>query len=232
MTMNKTSLTKKPPQRIYRWPTLRSKKWTTSFLNLAKKDENIRAVVAVGSAVRSAVSSVDLDFVVFCISPAQLTVKPPLEVDLRTYAADQVDSLLQSGNDLVGWSVKFGHVLFQRQGFWDRILESWRDGIPLPSADIASRRAEDAFRRFNSVLELGDADAAYEQAISYVTHLSRAALIKRHVYPASRPELPEQLRSAGCTQLAIWLERLLDRTVVNLEQIPHSNSISLSNGSP
>jgi hypothetical protein len=228
MTMDNNSVAINATKQIHRWPSLRAKKWTISFLKLAKKDDNIKAVVAIGSSVRPVVSSVDLDIVVFCVYPSKLTTKPPIEVDLRVYAADQVDSFMQSGSDLIGWSIKFGHVLFQRQDFWNNILKSWHDKVPLPSADTAIQRAEDTFRRLHAVLELGDNEAAYEQAISYITHLSRAALIKKHVYPASRPELPGQLRRVGCTALAVWLENLLKRTVVNFDQIPSKNSISLT----
>ena len=208
-------------QQIQRWPTPQSKSWTLNFLDSAKQDENIVAVVAVGSTVQPAVSSLDLDLVVICLDPARLKDKPPIEIDLRAYAAEQVDELVGGGNDLLGWAVKFGRLLFQRDRFWDNLLESWHDREPLPSADVASRRADDAFRRLSNVFELGDYDAAWEQALSYLTHLCRAELIKRQVYPASRPELPRQLRAAGCPRLAIWLERFLDSTAANSEEIAH-----------
>jgi hypothetical protein len=219
--MNKLSLKNQSLKLIHRWPTIRSRKWTANFLKLAQHDDNIMAIVAVGSAIRPAVRTTDLDVVVICNTPAKLTAKPPVEVDLRAYAAEQVDTLLQGGNDMLGWAVKFGRVLFQRQSFWDGVLEAWLDRIPLPSVEVALRRAEDAFHRLSNVFELGDVEAAYEQAVSYVTHLSRAELIKRQVYPASRPELPGQLRSAGCPQLAAWLDRLLDQATTDLQEIPH-----------
>jgi hypothetical protein len=177
------------------------------------------AVVAVGSAVRSSVRSSDLDLVVICREPARIKTKPPIEIDIRTYAASRVDTLIRGGNDLLGWAVKFGRVLFQRERFWDAVLESWLDRLPFPSVDVALQRAGDSFRRLSNVLKLGDVDAAYEQALSYVTHLARAELLRRRVYPASRPELPKQLRTAGCVRIAEWLERLIDRTDEHSEQI-------------
>jgi hypothetical protein len=208
-------------RQIQRWPTPQSKSWTLNFLDSAEQDENIVAVVAVGSTVRPAVASLDLDLVVICRDPAKLKAKPPIEIDLRVYAAEQVDALIGGGNDLLGWAVKFGLLLFQRARFWDNLLESWHDRVPLPSADVASRRADDTFRRLSNIFELGDYDAAWEQALSYITHLCRAELIKRQVYPASRPELPRQLRAAGCPRLALWLERFLDSTAANSEEIAH-----------
>ncbi len=206
-------------KQIHRWPTSRSKAWTETFLSSVKKDENIMAVVAVGSAVRPSVQSFDLDLVVICRESIKIKTKPPVEIDLRAYLASQVDELIRSGNDLLGWTVKFGRVLFQRERFWDTIRETWLERLPLPSADVASQRADESYRRLSNVFELGDTDAAYEQALSYVTHLARAKLLKRRVYPASRPEIPRQLRAVGCVRIAEWLERLIDRTTVDSEHI-------------
>jgi hypothetical protein len=206
-------------EQIHRWPTPQSKTWTGTFLSLAKKDKNIVAVVAVGSAVRPSVQSIDLDLVVICREASKMNAKPPIEIDLRAYTASRVDELIRSGNDLLGWTVKFGHVLFQRDHFWDAVLKTWLKRLPLPSADVASQRADDSYRRLNNVFELGDTEAAYEQALSYVTHLARAKLLEKRVYPASRPEIPRQLRTVGCVRIAEWLERLIGRTNVRSEEI-------------
>ena len=223
-----------PWEQIHRWPTSRSKSWTATFLDLAHKDENIMAVVAVGSAVRSSVRSADLDLVVICREPARMKTKPPIEIDMRTYAASRVDTLIRGGNDLLGWAVKFGRVLFQREHFWDTVLESWLGRLPIPSVDVALQRAGDSFRRLTNVLKLGDLDAAYEQALSYVTHLARAELLRRRIYPASRPELPKQLRGAGCIRIAEWLDRLIDHKVDHSEQITELvdtyNQVTTCNG--
>lgn len=204
---------------IYRWPTSRSKTWTATFLSSAKRDENIMAVIAVGSAVRPSVQSFDLDLVVICRESTRIKDKPPVEIDMRAYLANQIDELIQGGNDLLGWTVKFGRVLFQRERFWDTVIETWLNRLPLPSADIACQRADESYRRLSNVFELGDTDAAYEQALSYVTHIARAKLLKRRVYPASRPEIPRQLRAVGCVRIAQWLESLIDRTTVDSEHI-------------
>lgn len=205
---------------IRRWPTPRSKAWTLQFLNEATTNDNIIAVVAVGSAVRPAVPSVDLDLVVICREPSNLHVKPPLEIDLRAYRADQVQQKVARGNDLLVWAVKFGRVLFQRDGYWNAVSESWCDKLPLPPPAVAAQRANEALHRLTNVLELGDFDAAEEQALSYATHLARAELLKHNVYPASRPELPVQLRQIGSHEAADCLEQLIDPTVDHSKQIP------------
>lgn len=214
-----TRSTSRTCEQIHRWPTPRSKEWTVSLLDSALQDKNVMAVIAVGSAVRPDVSSVDLDFVVICRDPTRIGTKPPIEVDLRVYASTQVDELIRRGNDLLGWAVKFGCLLFQREGFWDAVLATWLDRLPLPSADIAAQRADNAFRRLSAVFDLGDPDASHEQALSYLTHLARVELLRSRVYPASSPELPGQLRAIGCLTLAEWLDRLLDCRDADTEQI-------------
>lgn len=213
------SLTDSASGRVFRWPTLRSRDWTDAFLKSAQNDPNILAMVAVGSAVRPEVSSADVDFVVFCRDPLALRETPPLEVDLRAYSAGDVNDKLQGGHDMLSWAVRFGRVLFQRDGFWDEVIDLWRNRLPLPSAELARDRAATAYRRLTDVFQAGDEDAAHEQALSYVTHLARAELLDRGVYPASRPELAEQLRRIGQYRLAEWLERLLPDAPTELAHI-------------
>jgi len=194
---------------ILRWPTRRSRVWVRRFLNLAAADLNIVTVVAVGSSVRPNVASSDLDLVVICNDPSLLKQMTPLEVDLRGYPAHDVDAQVGGGHDMLGWAIRFGRVLYQRDRYWDGLVAAWRDNLPLPSAAIARQRATAAGRRLAQVFALSDADAAHEQAVSCLTHLARAALLERGIYPASRPELAEQLRTAGDRQLADSLDRLL-----------------------
>ncbi len=148
-----------------------------------------------------------------------MKVKPPIELDLRIYAEASIDKLLEDGNDYLSWALKFGRVLFQREHYWDSLSDSWAIRTPFPSAQIAKQRAESAYSRFRKVFELGDRDAAFEQALSYVTHKARAALIEKGIYPTSRPELPQQLRSANCLDLAKVLDLLLERNNLGLEQL-------------
>lgn len=204
---------------IKRWPTPVAKSWVDNFLRRSQSDDNVRAVVAVGSSVRSDVPSADLDLVVLASDPKLFSARPPLEIDLRTYALGQVDELIRSGNDLLGWSVTFGKVLLQKAGCWDAIVSQWQGRVPLPSLEIASKRAAEALMRLRKMLEIGDRDAAREQAISYVTHLARSRLVREGTYPASRPELPIQLRAIGCEKLASILDGLLTGKIEDLHSV-------------
>ena len=204
---------------VHRWPTPRARDWTNAFLDSAVSNPNIVAVVAVGSAVRPCVRSGDIDLVVICKGPTDIDQARPLEVDLRVYYIADIDARLESGHDLLGWAVKFGRVLFQREGFWDKVVESWRHRLPLPSPQLARVRAAAAYRHLTILYQLGDADAVREQALSYLTHSARAELLEAGVYPASRPELPEQLRGIGDFPLAGRLDRILQEDSAELSQV-------------
>ena len=193
-----------------RWPTEASMQWTESFLDSARDDLSITAVIAIGSAVRPNAAAADLDLLVICRAPLNLKGSRPMEVDLRVYRVDDVDRLIAEGHDVLGWAIKFGKVVFQRSGFWDMTLSRWKNDLPLPSPETPRVRARETRRRFLNVLEIGDVDAALEQAISYFTHLAWADLLERGIFPASRRELPSQLRDIDSQILADSLESLLD----------------------
>jgi len=166
-------------------------------------------VVAIGSAVRPNVPSVDLDLITICEQPDLFDQTRPIEVDLRLYAADEIDHQIGAGHDLLGWTVKFGKVLYERDEFWTKICSSWNGRLPFPSSKLARERAVSAYRRLVNVLDIGDICAAHEQALTYLTHIARAALLDNKVYPASRPELSQQLRIISEHGIADCLEYLL-----------------------
>jgi len=212
---------------VLRWPTRRSKEWTDAFLSSVRTDPNILAVVAIGSAVRPHFPSADVDLIAICGDTHVVKEATPMEVDLRLYCAVDVDSHLKGGHDILGWAVKSGRVLFQRDRFWDRVVESWRHRLRLPSSKLARERAASAYRRLINLVELGDADAAHEQALSYLTHLARAELLDRGVHPNSRPELAEQLRGIGNFRVAEWLDRLLQDQPTELSEIHRLLSVAV-----
>jgi len=194
---------------VLRWPTARSKEWVCRFLLSASNDANITSVIAIGSAVRPSVSSADLDLAVVCNHAELLKLSPPLEIDLRVYRAEKIQAQIEKGHDVLGWAVKFGRALYQRDRYWDTVVNLWCDRLPLPSAGVSRERAAAAYRRLATVFDFGDADAVHEQTASYLTHLARAELLQRGIYLASRPELASQLRATGILQLADWLDRIL-----------------------
>jgi hypothetical protein len=99
---------------ILRWPTERAQRWTCEFLHSAIDNDTFLAVIAIGSAVRPNVVSADLDLVVISAEPTPPYISHPMEIDLRVYSAASIDDQIASGHDLLGWAIKFGKSLFQR----------------------------------------------------------------------------------------------------------------------
>ena len=215
---SRTLLGSTPPQ-VLRWPTERAQRWTCDFLSTAAASDGLLAVIAIGSAVRPNVASADLDLIVISADATPLHISHPMEIDLRVYSASTIDVQIANGNDLLGWAIKFGRVLFQRDSCWSRVIEAWKDRLPLPSASLARERAANAHERLTKVWESGDKDAIHEQAVSYLTHLARAELLERGVYPASRPELASQLRASNGIHTAEKLERILQNDRIEIARI-------------
>ena len=135
--------------------------------------------------------------------------KAPIEFDVRKADIDSMETNIRSRQDLAIWSVRFGQPLLDKGGIWNGIVRRWNDQLPLPDPAVALDRAAVARRRMDKMRSVGDEEAYRELATSYRTHLARAALAKAGVQPASRPELPSQLREIGETVLASDLERAL-----------------------
>jgi len=194
-----------------RWPSGEARAWTRRLL--ADASGSILAVVAYGSAVREVESSADLDLLFVFEGDAPELDPPPSDVDLRGYARDDVEALLAGGHDVLGWALRFGVVLRQRDGWWDGLASRWRDRLPLPSESAADERAGRALRISRELEAAGDADAAEEQRLVALTQRARARLIRAGVFPGSRPELPRQLRAIGDAELARDLSEAIGRRV-------------------
>jgi hypothetical protein len=196
-----------------RWPGTEAKEWTRAFLADASSRADILAIVAYGSAVREVESSADVDLLFVFDGDAPELDPPPGDVDLRGYASDDVEALLAAGHDVLGWAMRFGVVLWQRDGWWDDLVARWIDRLPLPSEGAADERARKALRISHELETAGDADAAEEQRLVALTQRARAELIRAGVFPASRPELPRQLRDIGDAALARDLSDAIARRV-------------------
>jgi hypothetical protein len=135
-----------------------------------------------------------------------------MEIDLRIFPLATVDSKIAAGHDLLGWAIKFGKVLFQRDHYWETIINAWQQSLPLTSGALSRKRAVAARERLAKVLLSADAAVMHEQAVSYLTHLARTELLEHGVYPASRPDLPSQLRAINRNEIAEQLERFLQES--------------------
>ncbi len=176
----------------------------------AEADPNISSVVAIGSSVREGVASADLDLVVLQERAANAFETPPTDVDLRTFKVCDVVTLVQEGNDLLGWTIKLGQPLLDKNNTWSNLVQILSSAVPLPSAEIALERAKKTDELLGMLLAVRDTNASREQLLTLLTHLARARLVKHGVFPISRPELAKQLREVNENKLAILLEKALE----------------------
>ena len=195
---------------IDKWPSTHAKEWVQSSLQSWRRNSDIRAVVILGSIIRHQANySTDVDLLVIYEKDKPDYVLPPLDVDIRSYRQEDIESLVLEGHELLCWTIRFGKVLHERDEYWTTLCDNWKDRLPFPSARIADERAERTKQILEDLKAIGDEDAAQEQYITMLTQIARACLIRSDIYPASRPELPDQLRSIGEHELASQLERAL-----------------------
>lgn len=194
---------------VIRWPTERAKAWLLSFVERSQRDENVVAIVAIGSAVRPAAAADDLDILVLCRDRSALKERAPIEVDVRKANAHGTESDIQGGDVLLTWAVLFGQPLLDKEHLWQEVVQRWRDKVPLPDADVSLERARAIRERMDEMREIGDDNAVCELNLSYLTHLAWARLAKARVFPRSRPEIPSQLEDIGESDLAAQLAQAL-----------------------
>ncbi|HEX8430495.1 MAG TPA: hypothetical protein VF625_04375 [Longimicrobium sp.] len=187
---------------IRRWSSGEARRWAESAFVQLCGSPNVMAVVLFGSSIRPAAESFDFDCLYIYHGERPDLPQPPMDVDIRAYQAADVERLIESGHDLFVWSIRMGELVCEREGFWTRLRESWLSRLPALSPETADDRAAQAERMLADLREMGDEDAAVEQWVTAATHRARAALLRAGVFPASRPELPAQLREIGSHILA------------------------------
>lgn len=193
------------------WPSDSARVWAIRAIEGLEANPNTLAVVFFGSSVRPVYSVGDLDLLMIFEGHKPELIGVPIEVDVRSYSADLVPELISKGHDLLGWSIRYGLLVYERDSYWSDLRTEWQDKLPFPSADIADERADRAANLLSKLRAIGDDDAASEQYLSVLTHRARSFLLRRGIFPISRPELAGQLRQAGQIELATQLELALSR---------------------
>lgn len=184
-------------------------RWLEAFLATAAMDPSIVAVIASGSAVRRVARSQDLDLLlVYTGARPVIEPAPPMDIDIRFQSVDSIEQAIASSQEFVIWALTYGRPLLDRDHFWRSLVSRWPTP-PLPDWQRASKRARRAFAYADELLRMGDDEAAAEQLLSGLTHRAWARLLRRGILPASRPEIPEQLRAQGEHALAERLAQAL-----------------------
>jgi len=196
---------------IRKWPSKRARIWFEGFIENATKQLNIDAIIVVGSAIRKVSHIADIDIIVIYSNIKPSFNKPPIDVDIRAYDRAMASKLLSKGHDLLGWAVRLGCIIFERNHYWTMLRSFWINHLKFPSANEAIERAAKANKLYLDLSAAGDIDAANEMYITMLTHLARAHLIKSGIFPASRPELVKQLREISEIDLSDKLTDALER---------------------
>ena len=188
-----------------RWPSDEARAWVTTLIRESPGDPDTLAVVLYGSAVRSVGEPADVDLLLIRRASWR-DADIPFDVDLRVFEETEIETRIRLGDEVLGWALRFGVPLFERDAFWSGLVERWNGRLPLPSADAADERADRAQRAADGLRQAGDVDAAEELRLAALTQHARSKLIRAGVFPLSRPELPEQLIRIGESQLAAELD--------------------------
>jgi len=171
-----------------------------SFADQMCSDSNTAALLLIGSAARGLDKPNDIDLLCVYKRHRPVCSDHPADVDIRLYAMDDMVTRL-----------RFGRLLCEHDDYWRRLKETWLANPRLPDPEVAEKRARQAERIHEELFRAGDLEAADEQLLTFLTHSAWACLLRASVHPASRPELPAQLRTVGHSALALRLEDALRR---------------------
>ncbi|HYV02729.1 MAG TPA: hypothetical protein VEM93_10420 [Actinomycetota bacterium] len=181
------------------------------------------AVVLVGSyATGGPIGPLsDLDVLVL---EGDVPSRPPASVQVIPVRIDELRERVSRGDDFAQWALRFGRPLRGRS-IWSELRDEILPSAPWPSS---ARKLEQASRRLRAaadLLEMGDVDAAQDEARYGLSHVARGLLLSREVFPRSRPELAAQLRAAGLDEVARALEAVY--TVDPIDEVRLRDVIAL-----
>lgn len=189
-----------------------TRQWLSAFLETAPSNTSIIAIVVMGSVVRDH-SHRRSDFDLLLIHRGKRpSIKTPPEVDLRLVSTDRIEQLISEGQEIVCWALQFGSALYDPELFWHNLEQSWTGRVPFPSAREARARGQKTLSRAIEMLQSGDDSAADDLVLAALTQFARERLILAGVFPASRPELPKQLRELNKNDA---LAQILDDAMFN-----------------
>jgi len=173
----------------------KSKEWTETLFDQLDRMANVKCVVLLGSTIRQRVHQrSDFDLLVVYEGQQRPQFDAPIEVDVRRYSAQELDRKLEERDEVLCWALKYGIVAFDPEEVWSRLVTKVGDDVPLPSLIEAESRSRKSLERAVEMLENHDEDAADDLVLAALTQIARRILIAAKVFPASRPELPSQLR--------------------------------------
>lgn len=137
-------------------------------------------------------------------------ITAPRSVHIQYQEIERFRERAERGDDYAISALRFGRTLYDPTRLWTSLRDEfvisrwpdWRDKMK-----YATRR----LRFGDALLQAGDIDAAAEEYLLAATQIGRALLLRRRIYPLSRPQLVSQLQAADEGRLAEIVETLLTR---------------------
>jgi predicted nucleotidyltransferase len=174
------------------------------------------AFALTGSTARNQRTGIsDLDYHVIGEPPEFRDL--PDDIDMVAYDAGTLFEKLRAGDDYAQWTLRYGCILHDT-GVFRRALMIISEEQLWPSSDEKLGRIPEHVALARRLVDAGDREGAQAEARATFTSAARAVLLRAGVFPLSRRELPEQLRSCGFDWLATQLE-LTIHTDVPLERL-------------
>lgn len=168
------------------------------------------AVVLTGSSARGAEPGIwsDVDLLAIDLSPGD---SPPSVHLIEVKVAD-FEAQLISGDDVAQWAARYGKPLYGGAQ-WEALVASLLPAAPWP--DFRKKLYQSTRRLDVSrvLLDAGDARSAQKELVYAASHLARALLFARRVFPLSRPELPAQLGEINEHEIAAAIQKLASTLV-------------------
>lgn len=113
---------------------------------------------------------------------------------------------LEDGEDFEAWCVRLG-IPIHDSGGWQEIQNS-AAAARWPKWQLKVSHGARRLFLAQTLFDMGDYDAATEELLYAAGHVARGLLLKRGIFPLSRPELAGQLRELGFPHLANLHESL------------------------
>ncbi len=166
---------------------------------LIRLSRDSAAVVLVGSRARGTVDEwSDIDLLAIRTGEVPETKG---RVQIIQATEQELEERLDRGDDFAAWVLRFGKPVFGRRS-WEELKARLSARERWPDPGIKRRKALEHLRAAHALDDLGDEEAAEEEARTALIHLARAVLLEHGVFPLSRPELSEQLEAIEAMQLA------------------------------
>lgn len=180
----------------------------TSFVDRLNADnpEIETAVVLIGSVARKAATSrSDLDLLL--VSEDRIKVsRPANRLHVQVLTREEFLNKLLDGDDFAAWCIRYG-IPVQRAAVWDDLIRS----EAAKTWPLWNQKVEHAARRLllaSDLLATGDLEAAAEELAYAVSHTGRGLLLRKTIFPLSRPEMIDQLTNTEYPELGLILEKL------------------------